>query len=149
MVSNQASKKPTLFSSHANLWLSCFFSQRKSRTWRNSLRSWGESNNTSQKPKKSSLKKTRRATLPSSSWELQNISLPLKLTTRRRLRRSWTLFLPVSSIYLLILMILDLKKDQLKWGCYAIRLAKWATTICVLRNKSWREMQNRWAFITI
>ena len=121
MVSNQKAIEsstfphPFLALTHLNFLR---YSQRKSRTWRNSLRSWGESNNISQRPKKSSLKTTRRATLPSSSWELQNISSPSKLTTKRRLRRSWTLFLPVSILFSInnYISIIDLKKEQLKWG---------------------------------
>ena len=132
MVSNQKAIESSTFPhslltpSHHNF---LFFSQRKSRTWRNSLRSWGESNNISQRPKKSSLKTTRRAMLPSSSWELQSTSLPLKLTTRRRLRRSWTLFLPVSILFSFYdnYSIIDLKKEQLKWGSYLAKgLAIWA-----------------------
>ena len=74
-------------------------SQGKSRTWRNSSRLWEESNNTCQKLKKSSLKTTRRPTPPSSSWEPQSIFLLLKLMTRRKLRKSWTLSQPVSHNY--------------------------------------------------
>ena len=131
MVSIQKAMDSATFS-HFVLALSHLFfrvfSQRKSRTWRNSLRSWGESNNISQRPKKSSLKTTRRAMLLSSSWELQSTSLPLKLTTKRRLRRSWTPFLPVSILSRFDnYSIIDLKKEQLKWGSHlAKRLAIWA-----------------------
>ena len=132
MVSNQKAMDSATFS-HSVLALAHLFfrvfSQRKSRTWRNSLRSWGESNNISQRPKKSSLKTTRRAMLPSSSWELQSTSLPLKLTTRRRLRRSWTLSLPVSIPFSFYdnISIIDLKKEQLKWGSHLAKgLAIWA-----------------------
>ena len=103
------------------------YSQRKSRTWRNSSRSWEESNNTCQKPKKSSLKTTRRATPPSSSWELQSTSSHSKLMIRRKLRKSWTpsqLVSAVSLIYWLIFRHLDLKKEQLKWTF--IRSSRWA-----------------------
>lgn len=128
MVSNHPSEKTSPF---LTLFGSCLtshfivYSQRKSRTWRNSLKSWEGSNNTFQKLKKSSLKTTRRPTLPSSSWEPQNISLPSRSTTERRLRRSWTPSLPVSNPFFTHkLCNIDLKKEQLKWG--ANRSALWA-----------------------
>jgi hypothetical protein len=51
------------------------------------------------------------------------------LTTKRRLRRSWTLFLPVSILFSFYdnYSIIDLKKEQLKWGSYLAKgLAIWA-----------------------
>ena len=60
------------------------YSQRKSRTWRNSLRSWEESKSIFHKLTESQSRRTRRATPPSSSLELQNIFWLLRLMIRTK-----------------------------------------------------------------
>ena len=92
------------------------YSQRKSRTWRNSLRLWEESKLICQKLRTSSSRRARKTTQQNSSSEPQNTCLPLKSMTGKKLKQSWSQFHPVSTLYpfyTLFLRLISLTRPQI------------------------------------